>query len=175
MSSESNTHFTVLKTDPASAARRCELRTRHGTVQTPVFMPVGTQGTVKSLTPTQVKETGAQIILGNPYHLNLRPGPQTVRALGGLHKFMDWDGPILTDSGGLQEEGCILGTPCVTLRDNTERPETVTVGANVLAGTNTETIISFAEKMMNNTASWKNPFGDGDAAMKILEFVEGKQ
>lgn len=82
---------------------------------------------------------------------------------------------ILTDSGGLQEEGCILGTPCVTLRDNTERPETVTVGANVLAGTNTETIISCAEKMMNNTASWKNPFGDGDAAVKILEFVEGKQ
>ena len=82
---------------------------------------------------------------------------------------------ILTDSGGLQEEGCILGTPCVTLRDNTERPETVTVGANVLAGTVTETIISCAEKMMNNTASWKNPFGDGDAAVKILEFVEGKQ
>lgn len=98
----SESHFTVLKTDPASAARRCELRTLHGVVQTPVFMPVGTQGTVKSLTPAQVKETGAQIILGNTYHLNLRPGPQTVRALGGLHKFMDWDGPILTDSGGFQ-------------------------------------------------------------------------
>ena len=81
---------------------------------------------------------------------------------------------MLTDSGGLQEEGCILGTPCVTLRDNTERPETVTVGANVLAGTVTETIISCAEKMMNNTASWTNPFGAGDAAVKILEFVEGK-
>lgn len=97
-----NNHFTVLKTDPASAARRCELRTRHGNVQTPVFMPVGTQGTVKSLTPEQVKATGAQIILGNTYHLNLRPGPETVRSLGGLHKFMDWDGPILTDSGGFQ-------------------------------------------------------------------------
>ena len=82
---------------------------------------------------------------------------------------------ILTDSGGLQEEGCILSTPCVTLRDNTERPETVTVGANVLAGTVTEMIISCAEKMMNNTASWINPFGAGDAAVKILEFVEGKQ
>lgn len=95
-------HFTVLKTDPASSARRGELRTLHGAVQTPVFMPVGTQGSVKSLTPAQVKETGAQIILGNTYHLNLRPGPETVRALGGLHAFMRWDGPILTDSGGFQ-------------------------------------------------------------------------
>ncbi len=100
--SETESHFTVLKTDAASAARRCELRTLHGNVQTPVFMPVGTQGSVKSLTPVQVKETGAQIILGNTYHLNLRPGAETVRALGGLHKFMDWDGPILTDSGGFQ-------------------------------------------------------------------------
>lgn len=99
---EEHACFTVLKTDPASAARRCELRTRHGNVQTPVFMPVGTQGTVKSLTPAQVKETGAQIILGNTYHLNLRPGSETVRALGGLHAFMRWDGPILTDSGGFQ-------------------------------------------------------------------------
>ena len=81
---------------------------------------------------------------------------------------------ILTDSGGLQEEGCILGTPCVTLRDNTERPETVAVGANILAGTTTETIISCAEKMMSQTTFWKNPFGDGGAAIKILEFVEGK-
>lgn len=99
---ENGDHFTVLKTDPASAARRGELRTLHGTVQTPVFMPVGTQGSVKSLTPEQVKSTGAQIILGNTYHLNLRPGPETIRALGGLHKFTGWFGPILTDSGGFQ-------------------------------------------------------------------------
>jgi len=102
MKFERGEHFSVLKTDSASAARRCELRTLHGAIQTPVFMPVGTQGTVKSLTPAQVKETGAQIILGNTYHLNLRPGPDAVRALGGLHKFMNWDKPILTDSGGFQ-------------------------------------------------------------------------
>ena len=81
---------------------------------------------------------------------------------------------ILTDSGGLQEEGCILGTPCVTLRDNTERQETVNVGANILAGTDTKMIILCAEKMMNNAASWKNPYGGGDAAVKILDFVGGK-
>lgn len=99
---ENGNHFSVLKTDPASAARLCELRTLHGNVRTPVFMPVGTQGTVKSLTPEQVGATGAQIILGNTYHLNLRPGAETIRALGGLHKFMNWQKPILTDSGGFQ-------------------------------------------------------------------------
>jgi queuine tRNA-ribosyltransferase len=96
-----NDHFELLKTNP-SGARRGRLHTRHGKIETPVFMPVGTQGTVKAMTPVQVKETGAQIILGNTYHLNLRPGREVVRALGGLHKFMDWDGPILTDSGGFQ-------------------------------------------------------------------------
>ncbi len=95
-------HFDLLKTDTATAARRGRLRTRHGVIETPIFMPVGTQGTVKALTPAQIKETGAQIILGNTYHLNLRPGSELVRELGGLHQFMGWDGPILTDSGGFQ-------------------------------------------------------------------------
>lgn len=95
-------HFQLLKTDPTTAARRGRLQTRHGIVQTPIFMPVGTQGTVKSLTPAHLREIGAQIILGNTYHLNLRPTSELVRDLGGLHKFMGWDGPILTDSGGFQ-------------------------------------------------------------------------
>ena len=94
--------FKVHATDPGSAARRGTLRTNHGEVQTPVFMPVGTQGTVKGLTPDQVRETGAQILLGNTYHLNLRPGREVIRRAGGLHRFMGWDGPILTDSGGFQ-------------------------------------------------------------------------
>ncbi len=94
--------FQLLKTDAATAARRGRLRTNHGVVDTPMFMPVGTQGTVKALTPAHLHEVGAQIILGNTYHLNLRPGSELIRELGGLHKFMGWDGPILTDSGGFQ-------------------------------------------------------------------------
>lgn len=95
-------HFQLLTTDPATAARRGRLTTRHGTIETPIFMPVGTQGTVKAVTPIQLRDLGAQIILGNTYHLSLRPGSALIRELGGLHKFMGWDGPILTDSGGFQ-------------------------------------------------------------------------
>jgi queuine tRNA-ribosyltransferase len=80
-----------------SAARRGEVKTAHGTFQTPVFMPVGTQATVKGVTPENLKELGARIILGNTYHLYIRPGHELIRQLGGLHKFMNWDGPILTD------------------------------------------------------------------------------
>ncbi len=94
--------FELLKTDSATAARRGRLTTRHGVVETPIFMPVGTQGTVKALTPAHLREIGAQIILGNTYHLNLRPTSELIRDLGGLHNFMGWDGPILTDSGGFQ-------------------------------------------------------------------------
>src|SRR5688500_7009222 len=95
-------HFQLLKTDTATSARRGRLQTRHGEVETPIFMPVGTQGTVKSLTPVHLRDIGAQIILGNTYHLNLRPGSELIRDQGGLHRFMGWDGPILTDSGGFQ-------------------------------------------------------------------------
>jgi len=94
--------FTLHCTDPHSRARSGTLVTPHGEVRTPVFMPVGTQGTVKSLTPAHLREIGSQIILGNTYHLNLRPTSELVKELGGLHKFMGWDGPILTDSGGFQ-------------------------------------------------------------------------
>ena len=92
--------FEVLAGD--GAARRGRLSTAHGTVETPTFMPVGTAGTVKAMMPQSVAETGAQIVLGNTYHLMLRPGPERVAALGGLHRFMNWPGPILTDSGGFQ-------------------------------------------------------------------------
>lgn len=84
------------------AARRGRLTFRRGTVETPAFMPVGTYGTVKAMTPEEVAATGAEIILGNTFHLMLRPGPEVVRAHGGLHEFMNWSGPILTDSGGYQ-------------------------------------------------------------------------
>ena len=84
-------HFDLLLTDRTTAARRGRLRTRHGVIETPIFMPVGTQGTVKAMTPRHLREIGAQIILGNTYHLNLRPGSELIRDLGGLHRFMGWD------------------------------------------------------------------------------------
>ena len=94
--------FDLHRTDSVTGARRGTFHTPHGAVETPAFMPVGTVGTVKGITADQLRATGAQMILGNTYHLALRPGEETVRALGGLHKFMGWDGPILTDSGGFQ-------------------------------------------------------------------------
>ncbi len=120
--------FALHKTDPSSLARRGRLLTRHGIVETPIFMPVGTQGTVKAMAPDELHSVGAQIILGNTYHLFLRPGLEVIKHFGGLHRFMGWDGPILTDSGGFQvfslaklrritEEGVhfnnhIDGSPC---------------------------------------------------------------
>jgi queuine tRNA-ribosyltransferase len=89
-----------MKTD--GTARLGRMRTAHGDVETPAFMPVATQGTVKSLTPSDLRAAGAQIVLANTYHLFLRPGHELVREMGGLHRFMGWDGPILTDSGGFQ-------------------------------------------------------------------------
>jgi queuine tRNA-ribosyltransferase len=94
-------HFEVLKTDP-TGARLGRLTTPHGVVDTPAFMPVGTAGTVKGLTQQALTELGVQILLGNTYHLYLRPGHERIRQLGGLHRFMSWPGAILTDSGGFQ-------------------------------------------------------------------------
>lgn len=94
--------FTLENTDQETSARAGTWSTPHGTIQTPAFMPVGTLGTVKGLLPEQLKTVGVQKVLANTYHLALRPGSEIVRDLGGLHKFMDWDGPILTDSGGFQ-------------------------------------------------------------------------
>jgi queuine tRNA-ribosyltransferase len=92
--------FELIKTD--GRARLGRIRTAHGPVDTPAFMPVASQGTVKSLTPGDLRAAGAQIVLANTYHLFLRPGHELIRELGGLHRFMGWDGPILTDSGGFQ-------------------------------------------------------------------------
>jgi queuine tRNA-ribosyltransferase len=94
--------FELLKTDSSTKARLGKLTTARGVVDTPVFMPVGTQASVKALDPRELREMGTQIILGNTYHLNLRPGLDIIRAAGGLHQFMNWEEPILTDSGGFQ-------------------------------------------------------------------------
>ncbi len=94
--------FTVCKKDPASGARLGRLETAHGVIETPAFMPVGTQGSVKAISPRDLMEIGYRMILSNTYHLYLRPGVDVIRDLGGLHKFMGWEGSILTDSGGFQ-------------------------------------------------------------------------
>lgn len=94
--------FDVLQTDATSSARRGRLTTPHGVIETPVFMPVGTRAAVKGLTVDQLQALGTQILLGNTYHLQLRPGAELIERLGGLHGFMGWPGPILTDSGGYQ-------------------------------------------------------------------------
>ena len=94
--------FEIMTTDPKTRARRGRLHTAHGTVETPVFMPVGTQATVKAMTPDQLRDLQVEILLCNSYHLFLRPGHETVSRLGGLHRFMGWERPILTDSGGYQ-------------------------------------------------------------------------
>src|ERR671915_1034172 len=95
-------HFELIKKDLLSSARVGRLTTAHGVVETPAFMPVGTQGAVKAVLPRDLKEMDCQILLGNAYHLYLRPGPDLIREAGGLHAFTGWDGPMLTDSGGYQ-------------------------------------------------------------------------
>ena len=94
--------FDLIKKDAKTHARRGVVHTPHGDIQTPIFMPVGTQATVKGMTPRELNEVGSQIILSNTYHLHIRPGEELIREAGGLHKFMSWDKPILTDSGGFQ-------------------------------------------------------------------------
>jgi queuine tRNA-ribosyltransferase len=94
--------FELITKDPNTGARRGRLHTMHGVIETPVFMPVGTQATVKSMTPDQLRDLKVEILLCNSYHLFLRPGHETLARLGGLHRFMGWDRPILTDSGGFQ-------------------------------------------------------------------------
>src|SRR5438093_2632386 len=108
---EASAAFTVTATD--GAARAGLLHTAHGDVPTPAFMPVGTKGTVKSVDPDELKALGAAIVLGNTYHLHFRPGEELIEELGGLHRFMSWDGPILTDSAGFQTfslPATLLGT-----------------------------------------------------------------
>ena len=94
--------FQVSATDPGSRARRGSLTTAHGTIETPVFMDVGTRASVTNCAPVDLREVGTQVVLANTYHLMLRPGPEAFRKLGGIHKFMGWSGPVLTDSGGYQ-------------------------------------------------------------------------
>ena len=112
-------------------ARRGRLVFERGTVETPAFMPVGTYGTVKAMTPEELRELGAEIILGNTFHLMLRPGVEVIRAHGDLHRFMHWDGPILTDSGGFQV--CSLGR-CARSREEGVTFQSPVDGARIFLG-----------------------------------------
>ena len=112
---KNNFNFKIIKKDPHSHARAGEIETPHGIIKTPIFMPVGTQATVKALTPQHLKDLKAQIILANTYHLTLRPGLDVIKASQGLHDFMQWPHPILTDSGGYQVFS--LGKQC-TIHDH---------------------------------------------------------
>ena len=118
--------YTLLKEEKNTQARLGTIETNYGTFETPMFMPVGTQATVKTLSPEELKNVNSGIILSNTYHLWLRPGEDIVEAAGGLHKFMNWDGPILTDSGGFQVFSL------ANKKDITEDPTLVTRGTRAL-------------------------------------------
>ena len=158
-------------------ARRGTLTLNHGTIETPIFMPVGTYGSVKAMAPNELTEIGSQIILGNTFHLWLRPGLDVIGAHGGLHDFMQWHKPILTDSGGIQEEAPSLGKPVLVMRDTTERPEGIAAGTLKLAGTGEETIYSLVRELLTDTAEYErmshasNPYGDGLASQRIADAI----
>ncbi len=109
--------FTVLQKDKKSKARLCTLKTPHGTIKTPTFVPVGTLASVKGITPNALKDMGAQIVLSNTYHLHLRPGEDIIKKMGGLGNFMSWDGPTMTDSGGYQVFSLGVAQKKVVMRD----------------------------------------------------------
>ena len=159
----------------SGVARRGRLTFARGEVETPVFMPVGTYGTVKAMTPEELTEIGAQIVLGNTFHLMLRPGTEIIAAHGDLHDFMQWQKPILTDSGGIQEEAPSLGKPVLVMRETTERPEAVDAGTVKLVGTDAEKIFTAVASLLDSDETYNtmayahNPYGDGLACKRILD------
>ncbi len=170
--------FQLKKSTGPAAPRLGKITTARGVIETPVFMPVGTYGTVKTLTPEELENMGAGIILSNMYHLYLRPGVETIAQLGGLHRFMHWDGPILTDSGGVQEEGPSLGKPVLVLRKVTERPEAVKYGTAKLVGLDPSKITSSARTLLDGAKAYHrmatatNPYGDGFASQRTIRALD---
>ncbi len=133
----------------SGGARRACVNTAHGDIQTPAFMPVGTYGTVKAMTPEEVKGLGADIILGNTFHLMLRPGDDIIRKHGGLHQFMNWRGPILTDSGGFQ------------VWSLAERRKLTEKGVEFQAPTNGDKVFSISGSLDANAACIKQRYSNG--------------
>ena len=150
------------------------ITTPHGQIRTPAFTPVGTKATIKAVLPEAMRELGAQVILANAYHLHLQPGADIVDEAGGLGAFMHWDGPTITDSGGVQQESTVLGLPCVTLRAQTEWPSTVSQGTNRLCSW-PPTVRSVVQDTRVAIAAGRVPIGsvsppgwDGHAASRIV-------
>ena len=165
--------FKVLSKDSHSAARRCEITLPHGKAQTPMFMPVGTAATVKSIGPDDLTAMGSQVILANAYHCYLRPGVEIIREAGGLHGFMAWNGPVLTDSGGFQvfslgdtrtidDDGVTFKSPI----DGAEHRFTPETSMDVQIGLGADIIMAFDEcppwpctheeneQAVNRTTAW---------------------
>ena len=170
--------FSVIGEDGESAARAAELTTPHGVVHMPAFMPVGTAGTVKGMAAWELDRLAPEMILANTYHLLLRLGTERIVSLGGLHRVMGWEGPILTDSGGIQEEAPAFGKPVLVMREVTERPEAIDAGVARLAGVKREGIFEAASRLLRDPDAYErhakaaNPFGDGTAAVKIRKHIE---
>ena len=172
--------FDFQVTERIGNARCGVLSTPHGVIHTPAFMPVATRGTVKAVTHRDLLGIDTEIILANTYHLHLRPGIQLIEQLGGLHRFIGWDRPILTDSGGIQEEATSLGKPVLVMRDTTERPEAVDAGMVKLVGADLENIVEAANQLLTDKSVYKdmamahNPYGDGHASELIMKTIMNK-
>ena len=168
--------YTLLKKE--GNARRGTFETVHGTVQTPAFMNVATAAAIKGgLSTEDLEQIGCQVMLCNTYHLHVRPGDDLVADMGGLHRFTDWKRPILTDSGGIQEEAPSLGKPVLVLRDTTERPEGIKAGTLKLTGTDEEVIYNETKKLLSDKEAYNamshasNPYGDGHASERIADAI----
>ena len=158
-------------------ARLGKISTPRGTIDTPAFMPVGTLGTVKGVFVEDLLSTDTQIILGNTYHLMIRPGTEILELFGGMHDYMNWQKPILTDSGGIQEEAPSIGKPVLVMRDTTERPEAVDAGTVFLVGTDIDLIFNKVNMLLNDDDAYSkmsmahNPYGDGSSSKRIVNHI----
>ena len=168
--------YELIKKD--GRAKRGRFHTVHGTIETPVFMNVGTAAAIKGAVSTDdLRGIKTQVELSNTYHLHVRPGDEVVKKMGGLHKFMNWDKPILTDSGGIQEEAPSLGKPVLVMRDTTERPEGIAAGTLKLVGTEEETIYNEFSRLLSDKSEYdvmskaSNPYGDGHACERIADVL----
>ncbi|OAA29728.1 queuine tRNA-ribosyltransferase [Kosmotoga arenicorallina S304] len=184
--------YTLIKKDPNSRARLGKLKTRRGIIDTPIFMPVGTNATVKGIWQHQLEEIGAQIILGNAFHLYLKPGLEIIREFGGLHRFMGWDKPILTDSGGFQvfsiknkkvsDDGVMFKSPIdgskIFMTPELSMEIQMTLGSDIAMAFDEcvapEMSREYAEKSVKRTTEWaKRCLAYHDGSQALFGIVQG--